>query len=96
MSDTQKTIDLSYAKNALFVRHSVAIFFGIPFNHELTLDFLQDRLCGSTDVTISGCVLIRGLPSTVGELGDESRMLFSFLRALEAAHNVEVRIALHG
>lgn len=41
------------------------------------------------------CVLIRGMPSTTGELGDESRMLRSFLQALEDARGVKIRFALH-
>jgi hypothetical protein len=95
MSDAQKTIDLTYAKNALFIRQSVAVAFGVPLDRELTWDFLQDKLCNSTDVAMPDCVLIRGMPSTAGELADESRMLRGFLRALEASHGVKVRFALH-
>lgn len=95
MSDTRKTIDLTYAKNALFIRQSVAVVFGVPLDRELTWDFLQDSLCSSTEVEMPNCVLIRGMPSTNGELGDESQMLYGFLRALEAARGVEVRFALH-
>ena len=95
MTDTRKTIDLTCAKNALFVRQSVAVAFGVPLDRELTWDFLQDRLCSSADVAMPDCVLIRGMPSTAGELGEETRMLHRFLRALEAARGVKVRIALH-
>ena len=95
MGDTQKTIDLTYAKNALFVRQSVTVAFGVLLDRELTWDVLQHRLCSSTDVAMPDCVLIRGMPSPAGELGDESRRLRSLLRELEAARGVEVRIALH-
>lgn len=95
MSDTRKTIDITYAKNALFIRKSVAVVFGVPLDQELTWDFLQDRLCSSTEVAMPNCVLIRGMPSATGELEDESRMLRVFLRALEDARGVKVRFALH-
>lgn len=96
MCEMERTIDLTYAKNALFVRQSVALAFGIPIDRELTWDFIQDRICNSHGFEMPGRVLIRGLPSPSSALGDESRMLRNLLRLLETAHGVEVRIVLHG
>lgn len=91
----QRTIDLTYAKNALFVRQSVAVAFGIPLDRELTWDFLHHRICKSHDLDMPGCVLIRGLSSASILLKDEIRMLRNLLRVLETEHGVEVRIILH-
>jgi len=91
----QATIDLTYARNALFVRQSVAVAFGIPVDRELTSEYLQDRLCNAHDLEIPKRVLIRGLPSASSALGDESRMLRQLLRALQAAYGIEIDIVLH-
>lgn len=95
MSASETTIDLRYAKNALFVRQSVAVAFGIPLDRELTWDFLQHSLCYSSDLDVPDSVLIRGMPSSLGELEDESRMLRTFLKVLAALRGVQVRFALH-
>lgn len=91
----QKTIDLTYAKNALFIRQSVAVVFGIPIDRELTWDFLQDRLCNSPALKMPEHVLIRGLPTASLALGDECQMLRNLLQVLGKARGVQIRIVLH-
>jgi len=95
MNDSQVTIDLTYAKNALFVRQSVAVAFGIHIDRELTWGFLKNSICGSEDLTMPKRVIIRGLPSDSGVLGEESQMLRGLLRAVRTVHNIEVQIVLH-
>ena len=91
----QKSIDLTYAKNALFVRQSVAIAFGIPIDRELTWDFLHDRLQNSRDLNMPEHLLVRGLPAASLAVGSECRMLQNLLRMLGTTHGVQVRIVLH-
>ncbi|WP_073213328.1 hypothetical protein [Massilia sp. CF038] len=95
MSDLQITIDLSYAKNALFIRQSVAVAFGVPIDRELTWDFLRDRI-GSTDThAMPNDVTVRGLPNLSGALGEESQMFLGLLRTLGAVHGTKVMFVIH-
>ena len=95
MSALRIEIDLTYAKNALFVRQSVALAFGIPIDRELTWEFLQGRICNSEDVAIPTHVLVRGLPNSGGSLGEESQMLRRLLRELESVHDIQVQFVIH-
>jgi len=95
MGDMERTIDLTYAKNALFVRQTVAVAFGIPIDQELTWGFLQDRLCTSGGPEIPERILVRGLSLASIQLEEECQMLRNLLRALGTVHGVVVQIALH-
>ena len=92
MCNKQVTIDITYAKNALFVRQSVAVAFGVPIDREITWVFLQDLLCNSSEFALPARVLVCGLPSASGAIGDEIRMLRTFLRALATTRSIEVQI----
>ena len=95
MCNKQVTIDLTYAKNALFVRQSVAVAFAVPIDREITWIFLQDLLCNSSEFAVPARVLVCGLPSASGTIGDEIRMFRTFLRALATTRSIEVQIVLH-
>lgn len=97
MCNKQVTIDITYAKNALFVRQSVAVAFGVPIDREITWVFLQDLLCNSSEFALAARVLVSGLPSASGAIGDEDeiRMPRTFLRALATTRSIEVQIVLH-
>lgn len=95
MCNKQVTIDLAYAKNALFLRQSVAVAFGVPIDREITWVFLQDMLGNASECALPARVLVCGLPSVSGAIGDEIRMLRTFLRALATTRNIEVQIVLH-
>lgn len=94
MSDSQITIDLTYAKNALFIRQSVAVAFGIPIDGELTWDFLRDRIGGADTHAMPADVTVRGLPNVSGTLGEESQMFLGVLRTLEAVHGTKVMFVI--
>lgn len=95
MRNKQVSIDITYAKNALLVRQSIAFAFGVPIDREITWDFLQYLLCNSSEFALPARVLVCGLPSVSGAIGDEIRMLRTFLRALARTRSIEVQIVLH-
>ncbi len=95
MDNTQVTIDLSYAKNALFIRQSVAVAFGVPIDRELTWGFLKDAICAIDHLAIPKQVTVCGLPSDSGMLGEESRMLMGLLRTIREIHNIKIWIVIN-
>lgn len=94
MSDLQITIDLTYAKNAWFIRQSVAVAFGVPIDRELTWDFLRDRICSAGTHAMPNGVTVRGLPNVSGALGKESQMFLSLLRTLGAVDGTKVMFVI--
>jgi hypothetical protein len=96
MTECQVTIDLTYAKNALFVRQTVAVAFGIPIDRELTWPILQERICDPANLAIPKKILVEGLPGLGIRVPDEERMLISLLLDLRVIRpDIEVMILLH-
>jgi hypothetical protein len=91
----EKTIDLTHAKNALFIRQAVALAFGVPIDQELTWEVLHERLCTSTGLEIPERILVRGLPQASIHLSEECQMLRNLLKALGTARGIVVQIVLH-
>lgn len=91
----QVTIDLTYAKNALFIRQSVAVAFGISIDREFTWEFFRDRLSASPALAILENILCRGLPRASLVEPDECLRLQDLLRLLKKTRGIQVWIELH-
>ena len=91
-----KTLDFTYAKNALFVRQSVAVAFGIPLDRELTWDYLRERICDPGNAAIPQRLLLIGLPTLSTMLPEESRMFSAVLKELRTLRpDIEILVELH-
>ena len=51
MSEKIVELDFTYAKNALFVRQTVAAAFGVPLGQEFTWDSLSTLACDAASET---------------------------------------------
>ena len=96
MASGQVTIDLTYAKNALFVRQTVAVAFGMPINRELTWEILRDRLCDPENRSLPATIVVKGLPSLGLSVPSEAKSLRSVLRELGTLRrDITISILLH-
>ena len=95
MSD-EMVIDLTWARNALFVRQTIAKSFGIPLDREFTWDSLQTLICFSGNPKIPAKIAVFGLAGLGVSLPRETEKFSAFLRALKMARpDVDVRVRLH-
>lgn len=94
MSD-KMVIDLTWAKNALFVRQTIAKSFGIPLDREFTWDSLQALICFSGNPKIPAKIDVYGFAGLGCSLKLEAEMFSTFLQALKIARpDVDVRVVL--
>lgn len=94
--NSQISIDLTYGKNALFVRQTVAVAFGVPLGQEFTWDVLGDIICRRKTIDLPGRVSVEGLSSLAVQVPSEARMFRNFLTRLRSEHpSIEVMIQLH-
>lgn len=88
-------IDLTYGKNALFVRQTTAAAFGIPLGWEFTWADLGDTICSHAVEALPSQVIVDGLSSLSLRVPSEARAFNEFLRRLAAAHpSVRIRIQI--
>lgn len=96
MDTSELRIDLSYAKNALFVRQTIAVAFGIPINREFTWEILRNLICYPENPSLPENILIEGLLGLSSRVPDEGQHLSDFLRHLRTARpDIKVSILLH-
>jgi hypothetical protein len=96
MSTAQVRLDLRSAKNALFVRQTVALAFGIPLDREFTWGILGRLICRPDNGELPERVVVEGLPALHSRVPHEARMLAKFFDSLCAARpGIEVVIRLH-
>lgn len=90
------SIDLTYGKNALFVRQTVAIAFGVPLGQEFTWDMLGNLICARKSIDLPGRISVLGLSSFAVHVPDEARSFQKFLDRLCAEHpGIDVVIRIH-
>ena len=96
MSNSELRLDLSYAKNALFVRQTIAAAFGVPLNREFTWEILRNLICYPENPALPESILIEGFPGLSSRVPDEGKRLSDFLRYLHAARpDIKVNFLLH-
>lgn len=96
MSANELRIDLGCAKNALFVRQTIAAAFGVPLNMEFTWEILRKLICYPENPALPQSILIEGFPGLNTRVPDEGRNLSNFLRDLRAVRpDIKVSILLH-
>lgn len=78
-------IDMTRAKNALFVRQTVAIAFGLPLDQEFTWDSLRALICYAGNPRIPATISVDGLASMSLNVASEEREFSDFLKALQVA-----------
>ena len=89
-------IDFSYAKNALFVRQTVAVAFGIPLDQEFTWGVLSDLICGRESIDLPEQMTVEGLSSLSVQVPGEAINFKAFLKHLGSAHpDIDIRIRIH-
>jgi hypothetical protein len=89
------TIDLGFAKNALFVRQTTAVAFGIPLGREFTWSILREESISSANIAAVKKICIRGFSGLSLRLPDEAKMFMGFLQDLKAARpDIEVMIVI--
>lgn len=89
------TIDFRYAKNALFVRQTLAKFAGLPIDREITWESLRDHICDPDKSVLPNRVVLRGLSSLSLAAPDEARMLRHLLKEVAVARpDIQVQIAI--
>ena len=92
----QKKLDFTHAKNALFVRQTVAVAFGIPLDRELTWDYLRKRICDPGHTEVPERLLLIGLPRLSTMLPEEKRMFSAVLKELRTLRpDIEIMVELH-
>jgi hypothetical protein len=96
MASDQVTIDLTYGKNALFVRQTVAAAFGIAINRELTWEMIRETLSDPSNRTLPARIMVKGLPHLGTTVPHEADQLRSVLRELGALRpDIAIRILIH-
>jgi hypothetical protein len=95
-NNTQVTIDLTYAKNPLFVRQTIAVALDIPIDRELTWDILRNWICDPDNRAMPRHLLFIGLPKLAVTLPHEERMLGGVLRKLQTLRpDVQILVVNH-
>lgn len=95
MSEPKK-LDFTCAKNALFVRQTVAVAFGVPLDRELTWEYLRERICDPGNAEVPKRLLLTGLPALSTMLPEENRMLSAVLKELRSLRpDIEIKVVLH-
>jgi hypothetical protein len=89
-------LDFTFAKNALFVRQTVAVAFGIPLGEEFTWRSLSALVCEAAKASPPAQVKVLGLSALSTLLPTEARSLKELLGILQGQHpGLEVFIVLH-
>jgi hypothetical protein len=89
-------IDLSYAKNALFVRQTIAAAFGVPLGREFTWEILHSLICYPENPALPKSILVEGFSQLSVRVPDEEKNLRNFLRQLrEVRPDIQVGFVLH-
>lgn len=89
-------IDMTYAKNALFVRQTLAKVAGLPINQEISWKMLRDAMCDPANTSMPKNILFRGLPGLSSRVAQEDKELWKLLRALRIARpDIKVMVVLH-
>ena len=96
MSTSELRIDLSYAKNALFVRQTIAAAFKVAVNREFTWEILRNLICYPENPALPESILIEGFPGLSSRVKDEGKNLSEFLSHLRVVRpDIKVSILLH-
>ncbi len=89
-------VDFTYAKNALFVRQTVAVAMGIPLGREFTWELLSNLVCDAACELNPSRLVVTGLSNLAVSLPDEAAMFTGILRDIKARlPNLDIRIVLH-
>jgi hypothetical protein len=95
MSTALVRIDLSHAKNALFVRQTVAKAFGIPLDREFTWDILTRLICRPENSDLPEKVYVESCSSMSIRVPHEAKMLKKFFDSLrEARPDIQITVRL--
>jgi hypothetical protein len=90
------TLNLSFAKNALFVRQTLASAFGIPLDREFTWDALNLLICDAARARNVIQISVEGLSQLGVALPDEAKSFRELLGLLRAQlPHLKVLITLH-
>jgi hypothetical protein len=90
------TIDLTWAKNALFVRQTVAQAFGVPLDREFTWDMLRAAICRADNPRLPDKIYIVGRSHASLDVPNEARALDEFLAALKVVRpHLQITVQLH-
>ncbi len=81
MTNGVVTLDISFAKNALFVRQTIAVAFGIPLDQEFTWPILYEKVRSSAGLAEAREIHVNG-PYT--RIPDEERLFSHFLHEIGA------------
>lgn len=86
-------INLTYAKNALFVRQTVAVAFGIPLDQEFTWPILYKVVSTSEKLAETRKILIEGMPATT--ISGELKLLSGFFREINVIRpDIEIAVTI--
>ena len=89
-------IDMTYAKNALFVRQTLAKVAGLPINQEISWQMLRDAMCAPANTSMPKNILFEGLSSMSLQVPKERERLRELLDALAVARpDIKVMVVLH-
>lgn len=96
MNEKTVELDFTYAKNALFVRQTLAAAFGVPLGQEFTWDSLSAMACDAACAENPSRMTVAGLSNLAVSLPDEAAMFKGFLRDIQRRLPIlDVRIVLH-
>ena len=88
-------IDLTWAKNALFVRQTIAKSFGVTLDREFTWDSLQSLICFPGNPHVPEKIVVNGMTGLSCRIPMESKLLMDFLKALRKVRpdiQIDIRI----
>jgi hypothetical protein len=90
------TLDFSFAKNALFVRQTLASAFGIPFDREFTWDALNPLICDAARARNLTQISVQGISQLGVALPEEAKSFRELLGVLRAQlPHLKVLFTLH-
>lgn len=89
-------LDFTYAKNALFVRQTIATGFGLALDREFNWQLLLDLICGQENPPIPASITIAGYAQMSQNIREEAQMLQIFLKKLKEKYpELTVFFVLH-
>ena len=96
MNEKAIELDFTFAKNALYVRQTLAAAFGVPLGQEFTWDSLSGLVCNAACATKPSRLTVSGLSNMAVRLPEEAAMFRGFMRDVqERLPNLDIRIVLH-
>jgi hypothetical protein len=96
MNGNTVKVDFTYAKNALFVRQTVAAALGVPLGREFTWELLSTLVCDAACELNPSRLVVTGLSNLAVSLPDEAAMFRGLLRDIKARlPSLDIRVVLH-